>query len=238
MKDIYNQFGIYRITHKATGRSYIGKTGVNFGDRWDCHRAQLNGGYHDNKHLQNAWNRYGADAFEFAVVEVAESSEVLNNLEKKYIAEYRSRGLSYNMHDGGDGGFLLGKHLSDVAKRKIGEKNRVHQTGRKASVETRKRMSAAQSERWRSVSDEEKRAWGDKMSIAASGYKWSDDARARFSQTQKERPNGARFTPDDIREIRRKKASGIKLTDLANEYHTSPSYISSIVHRRRWAEIN
>ena len=70
-----------------------------------------------------------------------------------------------------------------------------------------------------------------------SGYKWSDDARERFSTMQRERPNGAKFTPDDIRAIRSKHADGVTLTELAAEYHTSPTYVSHIVHRRRWAEI-
>ena len=42
--NIYKSFGIYRITNIQNGKSYIGKTGMNFGDRWDCHRAQINGG--------------------------------------------------------------------------------------------------------------------------------------------------------------------------------------------------
>ena len=53
----YDQIGIYRITNLVNGNTYVGKTGMNFGDRWDCHKAQLNGGYHDNPHLQKAWNK-------------------------------------------------------------------------------------------------------------------------------------------------------------------------------------
>ncbi len=237
MKDIYKQFGIYRITNKNNGKSYIGKTGTNFGDRWDCHRAQLNGGYHDNPHLQRAWNKYGADAFEFAIVQVVDDISQLAELEMKYIAEYRAVGKSYNLHDGGDGGYNLGKHLSDETKRLIGEKNRVHMTGRKHSEATKQKMSESHNKRYGGWSEEERAKWGKLTSQKASGYHWSDDARERFAQKQRISPNGARFTPDDIRRMRKMREDGARLIDIADEFGTSPAYVSSVVHRRRWKEI-
>lgn len=210
---------------------------MNFGDRWDCHRAQLNGGYHDNPHLQAAWNKYGSDNFEFAVVELCDDPERLNDLEIKYIAECKQTGLCYNISDGGDGGMLLGKHLSEETKRKIGEKNRQNMLGRKLSDETRQKMSQSQIKRFESWTDEDRKEWGQKMSLATRGCKWSKEAREKFSKIQQEHPNGAKYTADDIRAIRRKRANGAKLTELAEEYHTTPTYISTIVHRRRWANI-
>lgn len=112
VKSEYKEFGIYRITNIISGKTYIGKTGKNFGERWNCHRAQLNGGYHDNPYLQRAWNKYGENSFEFAVVEVVDNVLKLNELEIKYIKKYKDMGLSYNILEGGDGGFLLGSHLS------------------------------------------------------------------------------------------------------------------------------
>ena len=237
MKEIYKQIGIYKITNKIDGKSYIGKTGMNFGDRWDSHRSLLNTGKHDNPYLQNAWNKYGADKFEFTVVQIVESPGVLNGLEIKYITEYREAGLCYNLHDGGSGGYNFGKHLSAETKRKIGEKNRVNMLGRKASDATRRKMSESHFKRYAEWTNEDRDRHGKMASKCASGYKWSDEARETFSRIQRERPNGAKFTPDDIREIRAKKKAGYKLTELAAEYHTTPSYISCIVHRRRWADI-
>ena len=51
---------------------------VNFGDRWDCHKAQLRGNYHDNPHLQNSWNKYGEENFKFEILEIC-NIEGLNN---------------------------------------------------------------------------------------------------------------------------------------------------------------
>lgn len=238
MKDIYKLFGIYRITNTINGKSYIGKTGMNFGDRWDCHRAQLRGGYHDNPHLQHAWNKYGEENFEFQIVETVDDISKLNDLEMQYISEYRSNGLSYNIHDGGDGGLLLGKHLSEETKRKIGTKNREHMLGRKLSEQTKKKMSESQKKRYANMSDEERMAFGEKMKGINLGREWSKKARDAFAQRQREQPNGAKYTPDDIRDIRRKREQGYTLNQLALEYNTSPSYISTITHRRRWAYID
>ncbi len=237
MQDIYKQIGIYRITNKVNGKSYIGKTGMNFGDRWDSHRSLLAAGKHTNPYLQNAWQKYGQDNFEFVIVEVVDTPEDLNGLEKMYIEMYRTAGLSYNIHDGGDGGLNLGKHLSEETKRKIGSKNRINMTGKKATRETRDKMSQSQSERYSKWTGEDRAAWGKMTSQKASGYRWTDEARSQFSLKQREHPNGAKLTPDDVRSIREKRATGVKLSELAKEYGTSPSYISSIAHRRRWADI-
>ena len=237
MKDIYFQIGIFRITNTMNGKSYIGKTGMNFGDRWDTHRSLLRSGKHDNPYLQRAWDKYGEDAFEFAVVEVVNDPGMLDDLEIKYIAEYKARGKSYNLHIGGSGGYNLGKHLSEDTKKKIGEKNRINMTGRKASAETRAKMSASQQKRYANWSDEDRAVFGKLVSEKASGYTWSDEAKRKFSERQKNSPNSAKFTPDDIRTIRDRFANGTPAKILAAEYHTSPSYISSIVHRRRWAHI-
>ena len=237
MKDIYKQIGIYRITNTVDGKSYIGKTGMNFGDRWDNHRAMLNAGKHSNPNLQRAWIEFGKECFEFEIIECVDNLERLNALEIKYISQYRKDGLCYNISDGGDLPPNLGKHLSEDTKKKIGQKNRVNMLGRTASDETKKKMSVSQKKRYENWTDDDRAEYGKRISQYASGYKWSDDAKAAFSRKQRTQPNSAKYTVDDIRTIRRKRSEGYSLKKLAEEYHTSPSYISSIVHYRRWADV-
>lgn len=236
MKDIYKTFGIYRITNTINGKSYIGKTGMNFGDRWDCHRAQLNGGYHDNPHLQRSWNKYGADAFEFAVVEKVDDIELLNDLERMYIKQYREAGECYNINDGGDGGFLLGSHLSDETKRKIGEKNRVNMKGRKASAETRKKMSKSQKKRYESWTDEDRAEYGKRIAEYASGYKWSQESKDRFSKTQQTKPNGATLDVETVHLIRRLYEKEHKtFTQIGTMLGIPRHNVYMIATYRRWA---
>ena len=58
--------GIYMIRNKVNGKMYIGQAIEMEGVRWKTHRRELKGDYHENKHLQNAWNKYGQDNFEFS----------------------------------------------------------------------------------------------------------------------------------------------------------------------------
>jgi len=60
--------GVYGITHVASGRSYIGSSRDVIG-RWACHQKQLSRSKHHSAYLQNAWNKYGKDAFVFVLIE-------------------------------------------------------------------------------------------------------------------------------------------------------------------------
>lgn len=60
--------GIYQIRHVASGNRYVGSA-VRLVQRWAAHRSLLRKGRHHSGHLQNAWNLYGEQAFEFLVIE-------------------------------------------------------------------------------------------------------------------------------------------------------------------------
>src|SRR5688500_439793 len=64
------QTGVYSIVNKQTGQTYIGMAGTSFGMRWMQHRTRLNRNRHENRLLQEDWNCFGADAFEFRILEV------------------------------------------------------------------------------------------------------------------------------------------------------------------------
>lgn len=66
-----DQSGIYAVAHIETGREYVGQA-VNLRRRWLTHQRQLRAGSHKNPHLQAAWNRYGEQAFLFAVIELCD----------------------------------------------------------------------------------------------------------------------------------------------------------------------
>lgn len=227
-KKIYDTFGIYRITDTVSGKSYIGKASVSFGDRWDSHRALLRSGKHFNKHLQEAWNEHGEDQIKFAIVEEVQDRSLLRDLEHKYIEEYKDKGLSYN---------LLGDPLSDETKQKIGEKNRINMTGRKHSAETRAKMPASQKIRAENMTEEERAKHALQSSIANRGRVRSKETKERLRKINQENPPSAKYTPDDIREIRRLRAEGYKLEELAEMYNTSSNYIWSIVTFRRWSHV-
>ena len=230
---IYHRIGIYGIQNKINGYIYIGKTGMNFGDRWDSHRALLRSNKHYNKYLQRAWNKYGEENFEFIIVEECDV-DAINEREIYYIKFYRDQNLSYNLADGGEGGSFLGKHLSEETKRKIGDKNRVNMTGRKASDETKQKMSRSQKNRYEQWTDDDRQAWGEMSSKTARGYKWSEEDRQKMIGNK----NGATHTVEEIKEIRRlHEKESLSCREIADLLHKSYDFIYGIITYRRWANI-
>jgi len=76
--------GIYAITNTINNKAYIGST-VNVERRWAKHIFGLNKNIHPNKKLQNSWNKYGADLFNFIVIEELEDKNNLVEREQYYM---------------------------------------------------------------------------------------------------------------------------------------------------------
>lgn len=211
---------------------------MNFGDRKDCHFASLRGGYHINPHLQKSFNKYGEDNFEFIVLYQCnnnEDSNMVNELEKKYIKLYKDKKLAYNIGDGGDGGHNLGKHLSEETKRKIGDKNRINMTGHKATIETKKKMSESQKNRFNRMSDEELKEYGKRISQYASGYKWSEESKEKFSKIQQSKPNGAKYDVETVKKIRHlHEDKNLTYTEIAKLLNIRRHTVYLIATYRRW----
>ena len=168
--------GIYIICHVKSGKVYIGQA-MDISDRWKEHERELNKGVHHNRHLQNAWNKYGADAFKFQIFEYC-AVEQLNERETHYIEIYRPRGLCYNATNGGEG--VRGHIHSDETRRKISDSKK------NISDETRRRMSDAQKNKpppmlGKKHSDETRH----KLSESHKGITHSDETRRKMSEARK-----------------------------------------------------
>lgn len=57
--------GVYLISNNVNGKCYVGST-IHLDQRRKQHFSRLA----HNKHLQNAYNKYGKEAFEFEVLEI------------------------------------------------------------------------------------------------------------------------------------------------------------------------
>lgn len=60
---------VYRILNKVNGKFYIGSTKGELRRRKSAHLAKLRHNKHYNSYLQNAWNKYGEENFEFIEIE-------------------------------------------------------------------------------------------------------------------------------------------------------------------------
>lgn len=72
------QSGVYCIRNLYTKDAYIGSA-YNIRARWKLHKTNLAAGKHHSKILQRAWDKYGADAFDFFVLEYCDKSQVLES---------------------------------------------------------------------------------------------------------------------------------------------------------------
>lgn len=89
--------GVYFITNRRTGRFYIGATTLAMTERWARHRSMLRAGRHHNKRLQSDWDRYGAQSFRFAVLEVVQGTDQIFEREQ-YWQRLRHNDRCYNPH--------------------------------------------------------------------------------------------------------------------------------------------
>lgn len=129
--------GIYQIRNIVTGNRYIGSAKC-FRVRWNGHRARLVKGTHHSRHLQNAWDRYGAEYFLFEVLEICEADRLLVREQSWLDLEAPEYNVCRNA------GNTLGRCHSDETKKKIAEKASGRKCGPR-SEEHRAKLSAVHS---------------------------------------------------------------------------------------------
>ena len=202
--------GIYKITNTTNGKVYVGSA-VNFDTRWKEHVRELRKGKHHSSALQNAWNKYGEDNFEFSIIEECERiRKVLLGREQYWMDTLDSVANGYNIAK--TAGSQLGMKQSPEAIAARVEKN----TGKKRTPETKALMSEVQSNRspeWcANISASKKRYWAEKgtdsikgennpmygkspsqetlekMSRSLTGKKRTPEQRAKMRETQSKRP--------------------------------------------------
>lgn len=116
---------LYEITNLLNGMGYVGITKGRIKKRWWAHKNDLKKNKHANRWLQNAYNKYGPEAFEYKVRQVCSSLKELNDLEK-FVLENEKHRL-YNIKKGGYDAPPV-KHTEE-AKRKIGEASKIPVVG-------------------------------------------------------------------------------------------------------------
>lgn len=110
--------GVYIIKNLVNGKVYIGSS-IDIYNRWKTHKYGLKNNKHINQHLQNSWNKYGENNFDFSILE--ETSKLKTTLiekEQKYIDLYESfeRQKGYNINPVAEIGYSLGCYKTWVDK--------------------------------------------------------------------------------------------------------------------------
>lgn len=111
--------GVYKITNILNKKCYVGSTTGLLKNRCSNHNTKLNHNKHENIHLQNAWNKYGKENFEFSLLELCSVDKTLER-EQYYIDILHPE---YNIIQFAGGGIKGYKH-SEKTKLIISESQR------------------------------------------------------------------------------------------------------------------
>lgn len=117
--------GVYGIHNLIDRKVYIGST-LDLRNRIRKHHEMLRAGRHQNRYMQNAWNKHGADAFRFKIHETAWLPGLdyqLRLVEQQLLEKFRStdRRYGYNLSLSTTG--QIGRH-SEETRRLISEKKK------------------------------------------------------------------------------------------------------------------
>lgn len=167
--------GIYKITCKANGHFYIGRTS-DYNKRINQHKTDLKSGKHKNARMQHCYNKYGADSFEYELIVEANGAENLIELEQRLIDECICLDNCMNINRSAK--VFCDVPMTPERKAKIAAA-RKGKTGQKRTEEQRKHISDAL--KGHQISEETK----NKISASHKGKKLEastiDKLKKRFS---------------------------------------------------------
>jgi group I intron endonuclease len=202
-------YGFYTITNTMTGKLYLG-AGV-IAARKNYHFSALQKGQHFNKHLQAAFNKYGAEKFRWEVEAYCDSSEEAFCIEQWYLLEWGQSGRLYNTSQD-SAAPMTGRHHSAVSCKKIGDAERGEKHflfGKHLPRATRKKLSRAMAgERNPNFGKHPSTAIRRKQSEAQTGKKrlpCSDETRRKIGVAQVGKKNhmfGKHHSVSAIKKIR------------------------------------
>ena len=212
-----NNSCVYAITCYGNYKFYIGSS-VNYRQRKSSHLSMLRRNKHTNRHLQNAYNKYGADSFHFDSLEFCSKEDLLGR--EQWWIDF----LTPHEH-------TIGMNNSPTAVNTIGFKH---------SQATKELLSVKASERDHTHLIEYAKSLRGTMSCRRGmpGKKWGVDDRIRASDSRKGRIpwNKGLQTPDSVK-------AKIKSSLLANEDRSK--YTEDVVekcyilrmHGYKWKEV-
>ena len=184
--------GIYQIVNLLTGIRYVGRA-VCIRTRWYDHVRTLDMNTHHNKALQNAWRKYGRDAFNFDILELVSLEEMIAR-EQHYL---NAIPYLYNHSLDARGG-ESGRIVSDETRRKISAAL-TGKKGHEVTEETRRKISEAGKGR-RHTTETRNKMRDKALQRDYSGYTVSEDVRQKISERMKLR-GAPKLSPESIRQM-------------------------------------
>ncbi len=225
--------GIYKITNLVNKKFYIGSA-VNFKIRFSTHISELNSNTHSNKHLQNAWNKYGKENFLFEILESVENKENLLLREQYY---FDTLNPEYNICK--KAGNNLGIKYSEESRKKISE-NHADVSGENNPMYGKKGELSPNYGKIHTEETKEKirLGIGDRSgkNNPMHGKKHSPETIKKMRMSSTQRNSLSKLNWDDIRKIRAMHKEKLAIKEIAATFKVSASNIRMIVKNITWKE--
>ena len=215
---------IYSIINLKTNKFYIGSS-FNVNNRKAEHFSRLKKGNHPNKHLQNSFNIYGENAFEFCILEIMSdiSDYELRLKEQNYINIFKPQ-YNFRLVTKSNKGL---KH-SEETKAKMSKS----QTGRIHSELTKEKMS--KSHTGKKHSETTKLKMSQYAPTAETLQKCSQAMKGKFAG---EKHPKAKLNEIKVNQIRLEIKNGVPYQKIANDFKVSKSTISLISNNKIWINV-
>ena len=187
--------GIYKLTHKDSGKIYIGQSKHlkrRLNEHRRCEKSDDKKG--SQSVVRRAIKKYSFDAFDFEIILYCQEGEYMNMIETKLIQSYDCLvPKGYNVRDGGNKVFM-----SEEGRKRVSKAN----SGRIVSEETRLKLSESGKKAY--LNNPRGDEWNQKLSIALTGKKKSEEHILKISERRKE---FIKNNPDSVKNMLGKKHS-------------------------------
>lgn len=233
--------GIYAIRNSLSGKRYIGSA-VDFRGRFKAHRSALRLGKHHSEKLQRAWEKYGEEAFDFILLEVVADKRQLIQREQVWIDAFNACETGYNVSP--TAGSSLGRKATFETRKKMSE------VRRNPSTETRAKMSAAHKgikmpdhvremlvslSKGKVLSEETKKKISDARKLFV-GWKHSEETKKKIGRSGVEN-SYAKLNDYIVRQMRDMCANGATQRSVARHFNVSAQTVCDVVRRKKWAHV-
>jgi group I intron endonuclease len=204
--------GVYCILNTRNGKRYVGSTALSFSRRWKKHCQDLRAKRHKNRHLQAAWQHYGAEAFQFAVLESCLPGDCIVR-EQHWLDFHKAADRQFGYNASPTAQNCLGIKRSAETRAKVSAALR----GKKLSPEHRAKLSAVRlgkkipALQGRKLSPEHRA----KVAAANRGKTLSPETRAKVGAANRLKLKGRKLSEEHRRNV----VAATRLRGMSAENH-------------------
>lgn len=218
--------GVYQIRHLGSGKLYVGSS-IKLVVRKQEHWRLLLQGKHSNPHLQNAWNKHGADAFVF---------EALLYCDPKHCLMYEQISLDYLQPEYNIALYakapMLGRKHTQATKKRISQSNRNKHSTPLSQTHKDKISDSVSGDRnaMYGLRDKDHPAYGRKHT--------ADELRQMGEARRGSKHPLARLDENQVRLIKKLLLSNKSCQEIANQFGVGRTTIGEIKAGRNWSHIS